>query len=104
LESPELRSLLQRVGTSLAILLIIAYLTLLGLSLAEKGQKGLAADPWSAAGEAVGRTAAFVIAHPGTYFWHGQNQSAVLLVGSLLINSAGLLLAALALLPRDFDP
>jgi peptide/nickel transport system permease protein len=97
LASPEIRIVLRRVGTSLITLLIIAYLALFGLILAGKGQRDLAADPRSAAVEALGRTIDFVIAHPATYFWRSENQSALSLVGTLFVNSAGLLLAALIL-------
>ncbi len=84
-------------GASLATLVIIAYLTQFGLILAEQGQKGFAAEPPTAATEALTRTATFIVAHPTTYYWHAENQGAFALVGSLLVNSAGLLLAALCL-------
>jgi len=97
LASPEFRAILRRVGTSIATLLVIAYLALFGLIMAERGQRGLPADPPSAAIDALGRTINFVLAHPETYYWHRENTSAYLLVASVLVNSAGLLLSALGL-------
>ena len=44
------RVVLRRLGTSLATLLVIAYLTLFGLTMAERGREGLPAEPLSAAG------------------------------------------------------
>ena len=44
------RVVLRRLGTSLVTLLVIAYLTLFGLTMAERGREGLPAEPLSAAG------------------------------------------------------
>ena len=50
-----LRAFLRRLGAALAILLVIAWLTLFGLILAERGREGLPAKPPEAAIEALGR-------------------------------------------------
>ncbi len=93
----QLGVILRRLGTSLGTLLVIAYVTLFGLIMAERGQSGLPADPPSAAVDAFGRTLGFLFAHPGTYYWHKDNIPALLLVAEALLNSAGLLIAALGL-------
>lgn len=95
--SRELRTALRRTGTSIVTLVILAYLTLFGVTLAEQGQKGIAVDATSTAIEALGRTASFFFSHPSTYFWRGENHPSLVLVGSLFVNSAGLLFAALTL-------
>lgn len=95
LDSREIRVISRRFLTSLVTLLVIAYLTLFGLILAERGREGIAVEPASAAADAAGRTVTLILSHPATYFWHGENQSSFLLVGTLLFHSAGLLLAAL---------
>lgn len=92
-----LPALLRRAGASLAILLVIAYLTLFGLTMAERGRKGLPAQPLNAAVETLGRTADYAIHHPATYYWHKENISALSLAFTLLGRSAGLLLVALGM-------
>jgi peptide/nickel transport system permease protein len=94
---PGVRAVLRRAGMALAILLVIAWLTLFGLILAERGREGLPARPPEAALEAIGRTAAYLIDHPATYYWHKQDVSAPDLVLTLLGRSAGLLLLALGI-------
>ena len=86
---------LQRLGTSLATLLVIAYLTLFGLIMAERGREGLPAEPLSAAGEALLRTVTYVTDHPTTYRWHRYDPSAFELLATTFSHSAGLLLVSL---------
>jgi peptide/nickel transport system permease protein len=95
LNHPVFRVMFRRVGATLAILLVITWLTLFGLILAERGRAGLPAKPPEAALQALGRTAAYVIEHPATYYWHRQDVSALDLVLTLFSRSAGLLLVAL---------
>jgi len=93
----NLRTMGRRLGASLAILLVIAYLTLFGLLMAERGRAGLPAEPLNAAGEALSRTAAYLTNHPTTYYWARQEVPALQLVLTLFSRSAGLLLVALGM-------
>ncbi|HUV88799.1 MAG TPA: ABC transporter permease subunit, partial [Anaerolineae bacterium] len=90
-----LRAVLRRVGAGLVTLLVIAYLTLFGLIMAERGRQRLPAEPLSAAGEALLRVVTYVTHHPATYYWHRQNVSALGLVATTFSHSAGLLLLSL---------
>jgi ABC-type dipeptide/oligopeptide/nickel transport system permease component len=92
-----LRIILRRLGTALAVLVVIAYLTLFGLIMAERGREGLPARPLSAAGEALGRTVYYIIDHPTTYYWDTYNLPAFQVVTQAFGRSAGLLLVSLAL-------
>jgi ABC-type dipeptide/oligopeptide/nickel transport system permease component/Zn-dependent M28 family amino/carboxypeptidase len=87
--------ILRRLGTSVAILLAIAYLTLFGLLMAERGREGLPAEPLRAAVETLFRLGDFLAEHPRTYYWHREDVSASGLVLALFGRSAGLLLLAL---------
>ena len=89
------RVIARRLGTSLATLLIIAYLTLFGLLMAERGREGLPAEPLSAAGEALRRTFTYVTDHPATYYWDKYEIPAFRLVATTFGRSAGLLLVSL---------
>ncbi|MBN1886729.1 MAG: ABC transporter permease subunit [Thermoflexales bacterium] len=86
---------LRRLGSSLLTLLIIAYLTLFGLIMAERGREGLPAEPLGAAGQALLRTVDYLVAHPTIYRWHRYDLSALGLVAVTLGRSAGLLLMSL---------
>jgi peptide/nickel transport system permease protein len=92
-----LGSVLRRLGAALAILLVIAWLTLFGLILAERGRQGLPAQPLNAGLQALSQTAAYLVNHPATYRWHRMDVSALGLVLTLLSRSAGLLLLSLAI-------
>jgi len=93
----SVRAALYRLGTSLATLLVIAYLTLFGLIMAERGREGLPAEPLSAASEALLRTVTYVTEHPTTYYWDTYNRAATRLVATTFSRSAGLLLVSLVL-------
>ena len=86
---------LRRLAANLAILLVIAYLTLFGLILAERGRQRVPADPLGAAAEALQRTVAYLSEHPTTTYWHKENVPTLQLVATLFGQSAGLLLIAL---------
>ena len=90
-----LRTVLRRVGAGLVTLLVIAYLTLFGLIMAERGRQRLPAEPLSAAGEALLRVVTYVTHHPATYYWHRQNVSALGLVATTFSHSASALLLSL---------
>ena len=68
-----IRATLRRLGAAPAILLVIAWLTLFGLILAERGREGLPAQPLNAGVQALSQTAAYVVNHPATYRWHRQD-------------------------------
>lgn len=91
------RAILRRLGISLVTLLVIAYLTLFGLIMAERGREGLPAEPLSAAGQALLRTATYLTSHPATYTWHKYQVPALELVTQTLGRSAGLLLVSLGM-------
>jgi peptide/nickel transport system permease protein len=78
-------------------LLIIAWLTLFGLIMAERGREGLPAEPLSAAGEALLRTVTYLTDHPKTYYWAKYESSAFELVATTFKRSAGLLLVSMGL-------
>ena len=89
------RIVLRRLSNVLATLLVIAYLTLFGLTLAERGRKGLPAEPLRAAGEAVSSIVTYLARHPTTYYWHKETVSSLGLVLTTFSRSAGLLLLSL---------
>jgi ABC-type dipeptide/oligopeptide/nickel transport system permease component/Zn-dependent M28 family amino/carboxypeptidase len=81
----------------MAILLAIAYLTMFGLIVGERGHAGLPAEPLNATVEALRRTLDYVVNHPAVYNWQRQDSSAPGLVLNLLGRSAALLLVALGI-------
>jgi ABC-type dipeptide/oligopeptide/nickel transport system permease component len=83
--------LIQRLGSILVTLTIIALLTSFGLAMAERGRMGLPAEPLSTIGETLRWTVNYVVAHPSTYFWSKQTLPAAQLVLTILGRSAGLL-------------
>ena len=68
-----LRVLVRRLVSIAAILLVIAYVTLFGLILAERGRAGLPAEPLDAGAEALRRTLDYLINHPITYYWQHED-------------------------------
>lgn len=97
LGDPGRQAVLRRVGSAVSTLLVIAYLTLFGLIMAERGRAGLPAAPLAPALEAVSRTATYLVDHPATYTWQRVEVPALSLVAVTFGRSAGLLLIALAL-------
>lgn len=80
---------------SLATLLVIAYLTLFGLVMAERGLERLPAEPLQIAAATFQQVFQFITQHPASYQWQRQNVQAFALVGVTILRSAGLLLASL---------
>jgi ABC-type dipeptide/oligopeptide/nickel transport system permease subunit len=76
-------------------LLVIAYLTLFGLTMANRGRNGLPAQPLQAAGAAISQLAEYVFDHPSEYVWHRAETPALTVVTSIFTTSAGLLLVSL---------
>ena len=75
----------------------IAYLTLLGLTLAQRAREGLPADPAGAALNSLAELASYLFSHPASYLWHRAETPAFDVVSGVFANSAGLLLVSLAL-------
>jgi len=95
LSNPVLRAFVRRLGISLAILLAIAYLTLFGLIVGERGKAGLPARPLESAAEALRRTLDYLVHHPITYHWHREDLLAPGLVLTLFSRSSALLVLSL---------
>jgi peptide/nickel transport system permease protein len=75
----------------------IAYLTLFGLILSERGREGLPAQVIQSAGTALIELAQYVVNHPLIYTWHKTEYTAIGLVAEIFANSSALLLIALGL-------
>jgi peptide/nickel transport system permease protein len=84
-------SLLRRILTAVVTLLVIAYLTLFGLIMAQRGTRGLPANVLGAAGEAFRELFSYVTAHPQMYTWHKVDYPAMELVQTIFLRSAALL-------------
>ncbi|MEA4906070.1 MAG: ABC transporter permease subunit [Anaerolineaceae bacterium] len=89
--------LLKRAVVSLAILLVIAYLTTLGMHVYDLSQQALPIHLPAVLGQAGVDTYDYLFHHPPVYIWHKETTPALLLVLELFFNSAGLLAAALLL-------
>jgi ABC-type dipeptide/oligopeptide/nickel transport system permease subunit len=92
-----LRSLSGWCVKSLAVLLVITYLTLFGLVMSERGLERLPAQPLQVAGETLLRTFQYITQHPASYQWQRQDVQALHLVAVTIIRSAGLLLISLGI-------
>ncbi len=86
-----------RIANSLVILLGIAFLTLLGLYMAQQGRKGLPANLLGGSLEALRQLIDYLLHHPQAYVWHKEIVPAAQLVWTVFRNSAGLLLVSLAI-------
>lgn len=85
------RKILSRLGNVFLTLLVIAYLTLYGLILAERGRAKLPALPLNAAWEALVRLGNYIFQHPSTYYWQKVESPALQLIAQTLANSVLLL-------------
>ncbi len=85
------RKILSRLGNVFLTLLVIAYLTLYGLILAERGRAKMPAQPLDAALEALGRLGSYIFQHPATYYWQKVESPALQLIAQTLANSVVLL-------------
>lgn len=95
--SPIIAALVKRGLGSLLILLVIAFLTLFGLNMAEMGRKGIPITIGNALADAFLQVIGYLFNHPANYLWHREVQPALKVVLELLANSAGLLLTSLAI-------
>ncbi len=82
---------------SLSILLVIAYLTLFGLVMSERGLERLPAEPFQIAIATFQHTFQYITQHPASYQWQRQDVQAFSLVAATILRSAGLLMAALGI-------
>jgi peptide/nickel transport system permease protein len=89
--------LLRRIGTSLLILIAIAFLSLIGLDLAKLGRSGTAVTFTAALSSGIHETWSYFIHHPEVYVWHKAATPWLKVVWGLFLNSTGLLMTALAL-------
>lgn len=87
--------LFNRILTSISILLIIAFITLLSLYLAKLGQQRIPLNLVETIKEVFRQMGQFLFDHPETYFWSKENVPAFKLVSKFFINSSGLLLISL---------
>jgi ABC-type dipeptide/oligopeptide/nickel transport system permease component len=91
LRKPWVAVAARRIGGAVLVLAVIAYLTLFGLLLAQRGQQGLPADPSGAAVEAFSAGANLLLHHPAHLVWHHQSYSPGPLVRMLFLRSGALL-------------
>jgi ABC-type dipeptide/oligopeptide/nickel transport system permease component len=87
----------ERISSSLLILLGIAFLTNLGLYLAQRGRDGLPVTFGTTLVDTLTQTFRYIFQHPASYTWHKVTQPAFGVVFDLFTTSAGLLLVSLLL-------
>ena len=91
------RVVLRRLVDAAITLVVIAFLALFGLIMAERGRAHVPAPLLSVTGEAVARTVDYLTAHPTSYLWHKVDEPALGMILRTFGRSAGLLLVALGL-------
>jgi len=89
------RVVLRRLIDAAITIVVIAFLALFGLIMAERGRAHVPAPPLSVAGEALARTVDYFAQHPATYLWQRAEQPAARLIAVTFGRSAGLLLISL---------
>ena len=89
--------MLKRMMHAGLILLTIAFLSLLGLYLAQRGKEGLPITFSSTLKDTFGSFLNYIFLHPKTYLWHKEAILPVRLVADLFGKSAGLLFTSLLL-------
>lgn len=94
--SAEFRLIRQWVGNAIITVVVIAYLTLLGLLLAQRGREHLPAEPLDAILQSGKSLFTYFTDHPQTYHWNRQVIPAVDLLADTLSKSGGLLLLSMA--------
>lgn len=91
----ELRLIRRWLGSVVITLLVIAYLTFLGLLLAERGREHLPAQPLDAMWQSVLKLVDYILHHPAVYYWNSQTFPAFVLVRDILGKSAALLFGSM---------
>ena len=94
---PTSRVVLRRLFDAAITLLVIVFLALFGLIMAERGRMRVPAPPLEVAGEALTRTVEYVVRHPTTYFLQRAEQPALHVVATAFARSAGLLLVSMGI-------
>jgi ABC-type dipeptide/oligopeptide/nickel transport system permease component len=104
IELPRARSrplvfgyVVRRLLSALLTLLVIAFLTYWGLTMAQRALAGLPADPVGSAIDAIRLTWLHIVDHPATYLVHQEDTPAILHIGTLLGNSLMLLIPAMVI-------
>ncbi|MGE5252183.1 MAG: ABC transporter permease subunit, partial [Bacteroidota bacterium] len=87
----------RRLANSGSALLVIAYMTLIGLLLAERGREHLPVQPFGALWQAAVDLALYIFKHPATYSWNRQVTPVNELLGTILARSFVLLTLSLAI-------
>ncbi|MBI9051161.1 MAG: ABC transporter permease subunit [Anaerolineaceae bacterium] len=87
--------ILKRSISSVLILLAIAFLTLLGIQMAQQGTQRLSIDFGQAILDALKATWQYIFQHPPTYYMHKEDIPAIKVVFELFLHSTGLLLFSL---------
>jgi len=93
----ELRLLRHRIINAFVTIIVIAYLTIFGLLLAERGRQRLPAEPIGAIWQSGRSLVEYFVNHPETYQSSRQTTPAFELIGTILGRSAGLLLCSMAI-------
>lgn len=94
--SAEFRLIRQWIGNAIITVVVIAYLTLLGLLLAQRGREHLPAEPLDAILQSGKTLFTYFTNHPETYHWNRQVVPVLDLLGDTLSKSGGLLLLSMA--------
>ncbi|HSG45023.1 MAG TPA: ABC transporter permease subunit, partial [Anaerolineales bacterium] len=93
--SAEFRLIQKRVGNAIITVVVIAYMTVLGLILAERGREHLPAQPLDAMWQSLLRLFDYALNHPTTIFWNREIVPVSDLLRDVLTKSAGLLLSSM---------
>jgi len=93
--SMQFRLIRRRLGGAVITLLVIAYLSLLGLLFAQRGRAHLPANPLDAMQQSAIKLLDYFLHHPATYYWSKQTLPAFELVSTILARSAALLLGSM---------
>ena len=94
--SAEFRLIRQWISNAIITVVVIAYLTLLGLLLAQRGREHLPAEPLDAIWQSGINLVDYFTNHPETYHWNRQVIPAFDLLRDTLTKSGGLLLISMA--------
>lgn len=94
--SAEFRLINQWIGNAIITVVVIAYLTLLGLLLAQRGREHLPAEPLDAILQSGRSLIDYFFNHPETYYWNRQVVPVFDLLKDILAKSGGLLLLSMA--------
>ena len=89
--------ILKRLASSFFILILIAFITFIGLFLAKQGREGIPVTFFGTLSNTIENLINYIFHHPDSYYWQKENIPTIKLVGEMFINSAGLLFTSLIL-------